>query len=84
MEAEQKLAETLVPIGKMKGEVDGKFEAFYLARDKEGQLFINHNPPFSKDRLNKSKAWKMISQEKLDSYKKQLHFIPSHKTGIKR
>ncbi len=76
--------EKLTPIGKMKGEMDGKFEAFYLAMDKEGQLYINHNPPFLKDALNKSAEWEMITRLQLNNYEKQLHFIPKKKNGIKR
>lgn len=84
MDSEQKPADMLIPIGKMKGEVEGKFEAFYLAVDKEGQLHINRNPPFLKDALHKSAEWETITRQQLDRYEKQLHFIPSHKHGIKR
>lgn len=84
MRAQPKQMETLIPIAKMKGELNGKFEAFYLAMDKDGQLFINHNPPFSRDRLNKSAEWEMISRQQLDAYEKQLHLIPIRRNGIKR
>ena len=77
-------AQQLTPIGKMKGELDGEFEAFHVAVDSEGQLFINRDPEFSKDSLNKSKGWEPITRQQLESYEKQLHFIPTQKKGLKR
>lgn len=74
----------LTPIGKMKGELDGEFEAFHVAVDREGQLFINRNPEFSTDSLNKSKGWEPITRQQLDIYEKQLHFISTQKKGLKR
>lgn len=74
----------LTPIGKMKGEIDGEFEAFHVAVDHEGQLFINRDPEFSKDSLNKSKGWQPITRQQLETYEKQLHFIPTQKKGLKR
>ena len=74
----------LIPVGKMKGELDGEFEAFHIAVDREGQLFINRNPEFSKDSLSKSKGWEPVTRQQLETYQKQLHFIPSHKKGLKR
>ena len=74
----------LTPLGKMKGEVNGEFEAFYVAVDPEGQLFINRDPEFSKDSLNKSKGWEPITRQQLEDYQKQLHFIPTQKKGLKR
>jgi hypothetical protein len=76
--------EKLTPIGKMKGEIDGEFEAFHVAVDYEGQLFINRDPEFSKDSLNKSKGWQPITRQQLETYEKQLHFIPTQKKGLKR
>ena len=32
----------LVPVGKLKGEINGEFEAFYLAVDLHGNAYINH------------------------------------------
>lgn len=75
--------EKLTPIGKMKGELDGEFEAFYVAVDYTGQLFINHNPKFSKDSLLQSKGWEPITRQQLEVYEKQLHFIPQRKNGLK-
>ena len=74
----------LTPIGKMKGEMDGEFEAFHVAVDSEGQLFINRDPEFSKDSLNKSKGWEPITRQQLETYEKHLHFIPTQKKGLKR
>jgi hypothetical protein len=76
--------EKLTPIGKMKGELDGKFEAFHVAVDSEGQLFINRDPEYSKDSLNKSKGWEPTTRQQLETYEKQLHFIPAQKKGLKR
>jgi hypothetical protein len=75
--------EKLTPIGKMKGELDGEFEAFYVAVDYTGQLFINHNPEFSKDSLLQSKGWEPITRQQLEVYEKHLHFIPQRKNGLK-
>ncbi len=74
----------LTPIGKMKGEIDGEFEAFHVAVDSEGQLFINSDPEFSKDSLNKSKGWEPITRQQLETYENELHFIPTQKKGLKR
>lgn len=78
------VTQKLTPIGKLKGEIDGEFEAFYVAVDPDGQLFINRDPEFSKDSLNKSKGWEPITRQQLDAYEKQLHFIPAQKKGLKR
>ncbi len=78
------IAQQLTPIGKMKGELDGEFEAFHVSVDNEGQLFINRDPEFSKDSLNKSKGWERITRQQLETYEKQLHFIPTQKKGLKR
>jgi len=73
---EQHNAKTLAPLGKMKGEVDGKFEAFYLAVDNEGTVFINRDPPYGADRFLKTNGWEAITMEQLREYEKKLHFIP--------
>jgi hypothetical protein len=31
----------LIPVGKMKGEIEGEFESFYVAVDNKGSIFIN-------------------------------------------
>jgi hypothetical protein len=74
----------LTHIGKMKGEIDKKFESFHLAVDSDGNLFINHDPEFSKDSLNKSKGWEPITRQQLKDYEEQLHFIPDRKKGLRR
>ena len=75
--------EFLIPLGKMKGEIDGEFEAFYLGVDTAGIVYMNRHPPFE-DTFKKSADWKMITKEKLKEYEKLLHFIPNRKKGIRR
>ena len=73
----------LIHVGKLKGEIDDEFKSFHLAVDGEGQLYLNRDPEFSKDSLNKSKGWEPITRQQLETYEKQLHFIPSQKKGLK-
>jgi hypothetical protein len=73
----------LIPVGKLKGEVNGEFEAFYLAVDKHGQTYINRSLEYSADAYNKSKGWEQISRQQLETYEKQLHFIPARGKGLK-
>jgi hypothetical protein len=73
---QQSNEQLLTPIGKMKGEINKEFESFYLAVDKDGQIYMNRNPEYSEDRYDKSKGWELITQEQLAGYKKELHFIP--------
>lgn len=79
----QQQAQQLIPVGKMKGEIDGKFEAFYLALDQEGQLYINRDPPYGEERFMKSNGWETISNEQFRTYEEQLHFIPHAQKGLK-
>ncbi len=74
----------VIPLGKMKGEIAGEYTSFHVAVDMEGQLFINPDPEFSKDSLNKEKGWEPITRQQLDKYEEQLHFIPTHKKTMKR
>ena len=74
----------LTHVGKLKGEINNEFESFHLAVDSDGNLFINRDPEFSKDSLNKSKSWEPITRQQLKVYEKQLHFIPDRKKGLKR
>lgn len=74
----------LSPVGKLKGEIDNQFEAFYVAKDKSGQHYINHNPSYGPDRYMLSKDWTAISNEQLETLKKELHFIPAPQRGLKR
>lgn len=76
-------SQQLIPLGKMKGEVDGKFEAFYIALDQEGQIYINRDPPYGEDRFIKSNGWETVSNEQFREYEKQLHFIPHAQKGLK-
>jgi len=76
-------AEVLTPLGKMKGEIDGEFEAFYLAIDKEGTIYMNRNPPFE-NMFEKSPDWKAITNEQFREYEKQLQLLPPGNRGIKR
>ena len=74
----------LIPVGKMKGEIDGKFESFYVAVDSEGSIYINRDIEYSARAYEKTEDWKQISREKLAEFDKHLHFIPSTSRGIKR
>lgn len=77
-------APDLTPVGKMKGEIDGEFESFYVAVDAEGQLFINRYPEYSENRYRKSNAWEKVTHRQLEAFEKELHFIPHQKKGLKR
>lgn len=77
-------ANQLIPVGKMKGEIDGEFESFYVAVDSKGAIFINRNIEYSEKAYEKSESWKQISKEKLNEYEKDLHFIPARSKGIRR
>jgi hypothetical protein len=74
----------LLPVGKMKGEIDGEFESFYVAVDSKGSIFINRDIEYSEKAYEKSENWKQISKEKLSEYEKDLHFLPSRSKGIRR
>lgn len=74
----------LTPVGKMKGEIDGEFESFYVAVDGEGAIYINRDIEYSDNAYDKSEDWKQISKEKLMEYERDLHFIPSQARGIRR
>jgi len=69
-------SERLTPLGKMKGEIEGEFEAFYLAIDKEGNLFINRNLEYSGNAYDKSNGWQQISAKQFEFYEKRMHLIP--------
>jgi hypothetical protein len=74
----------LTPVGKMKGEIDGEFESFYVAVDNAGGIYINRDIEYSERAYDKTDDWKQISREKLTEYEKDLHFIPSRSRGIGR
>jgi hypothetical protein len=73
----------LIPVGKLKGEINGEFEAFYVAVDGEGQAYINRNPSFGANRFVKSAEWQPISRKQLEAYEKELHFLPHKTKGLK-
>lgn len=73
----------LIPVGKLKGEINGEFEAFYVAVDNEGNVFINRNLFFGASRFVKSEDWQNISRNQLEDYRKQLHFMPHKVKGLK-
>jgi hypothetical protein len=75
--------DALVPVGKLKGEYEGEFDAFYLAVDKEGSLFINRSLEYSPDAYRKENGWEPISRNELRKYEEQLHFIPHRKPGLR-
>ncbi|NOT76984.1 MAG: hypothetical protein HOP08_18835 [Cyclobacteriaceae bacterium] len=77
-------AERLTPVGKMKGEVYGEFESFYLATNKEGKLFINRNIEYSENAYDKSNGWEQITRQQLEVFEKHLDLIPPRKKGMKR
>src|SRR5882762_94619 len=74
----------LTPLGKMKGEIEGEFEAFYLAIDKEGNLFINRNLEYSGNAYDKSNGWRQISAKKFEFYEKRMHLIPPGNRRMRR
>ena len=74
----------LTPVGKMKGEIDGEFESFYVAVDNTGAIYISRDIEYSERAYDKTDDWKQISREKLTEYEKDLHFIPSRSRGIGR
>lgn len=80
---EDRDTEQLNPVGKMKGEINGKFESFYIAVDQEGELFINHDPEYSEDRYKKSNGWKPITRQQLETYERDLRFFPSQRKGLR-
>ncbi len=73
----------LIPLGKMKGEVNGKFEAFYVAMDRRGNFFKNENPAYSNERWKMSPDWKPLSYNQFMEYDKQLQFLPLKSKQLK-
>lgn len=74
----------LIPVGKMKGEIDGEFESFYVAVDSKGLIYINRDIDYSEKAYDKSESWQQITREKFNEYEKDLHFIPARSKGIRR
>ena len=84
MDDERSISEDqLTPVGKMKGEIDGEFESFYVAVDKEGAIYINRDIEYWERAYDKTDDWKQISREKLMEYEKDLDFIPSRLRGVR-
>lgn len=77
-------AERLMPIGKMKGEIDGEFEAFYLATDKEGHLFINRNIEYSDSAYERTNGWEQITRKQLEFFERNLDMIPPRQKSLRR
>lgn len=75
--------DALVPVGKLKGELDGEFDSFHLAVDREGALFINRSLEYSPNAYRKENGWEPISRNELRKYEEQLHFIPHRKPGLR-
>lgn len=73
----------LIPVGKFKGEINGEFEAFYLAVDANGKTYINRSIDFSRDAYHKSKGWEEVTKEELELFQKELHFLPARSKGMK-
>jgi len=81
---DNQLSKELIPLGKMKGEVDGEFDSFYVAIDKNARLFINRDIKYNEHAYDKTDAWKEISMDDLKRYERDLHFIPLSKSkGLK-
>ena len=68
--------EQLIPLGKMKGEVNGEFDSFYVAIDKSARIFINRDIDYGQNAFSKSKKWEEITREKLAEYERDLSFRP--------
>ena len=79
----QSNTQRLTPMGKLKGELDDEFESFYVAKDKDGRVYMNRNPEYTQDRYDQAKGWQHITQAQLDEYKKKLHFIPYRNRRLK-
>lgn len=68
--------EQLIPLGKMKGEVNGEFDSFYVAIDKNARIFINRDIDYGPNAFSKSKKWVEITRAKLAEYERDLSFRP--------
>jgi hypothetical protein len=68
--------EQLIPLGKMKGEVNGEFDSFYVAIDKNARIFINRDIDYGPNAFTKNKKWEEITRTKLAEYERDLSFRP--------
>lgn len=74
----EKTLETLSPVGKFKGEIEGEFTAFYVGVDTAGNLWQNHNgPSASKDAWVVKEGWRQIELTELQNLKDELGFLPT-------
>jgi hypothetical protein len=76
MNDKERESETLIPIGKMKGEADGHFDSFYVAVDKEARIFINRDISYTESAYKKSEQWEEITRTQLNDFERKLHFLP--------
>jgi len=73
----------LIPLGKMKGEVNGEFEAFYLAVDLNAQLYMNRSPEYTTGRWKKGSGWEPLSRQQLAEFENHLRLIPTRRNQLK-
>jgi hypothetical protein len=71
--------ESLIPIGKMKGEINGEYDSFYVAAGLDAQLFINRNISYIDSAYQRQNGWSPISRKELAEFEKHLHFLPLKK-----
>ena len=68
--------ESLIPIGKMKGEINGEYDSFYIAVNLNAQLFINRNISYNDSAYQRQSGWEPVSRKDLADFEKHLHFRP--------
>lgn len=73
----------LIPLGKMKGEINARFDSFYVAIDRNARIYINRNIRYSAEAYRMENGWEQISKEQLEEYRKSLHFLPAGKQNKK-
>lgn len=71
--------ESLIPIGKLKGEINGEYDSFYVAASLDAQLFINRNISYNDSAYQRQNGWTQISRKELAEFEKHLHFLPLKK-----
>lgn len=79
----RKKDDILSPAGKLKGEMNGQFEAFYLAVDKDGGFFMNRNLQFVDKPYAKANGWSEISSKQLAEYLQHLSFVNKKSKSLK-
>jgi hypothetical protein len=68
--------EKLIALGKLKGEIEGEFVAYYIAADKDGVLYRNYDPSFENG-WNKKKGWEEVAVDLVKADEKDLKFLPT-------